>query len=381
MIRRYFVILIMLLSFGSTFLKAEPRINLKNKIQQIKLKMAEPFDTTRDSAYWKRALQHGKIDMNDTTIIYPSFFDFCVKVYRWGDHTFNGYDSTYVVSTGKNWKLMLKNNNWLSSCIGHISEDKMPVGMYSNMTSSFGAQLSFMAVSVSYMMNINDLISSNKVKNKKFDFSFTCSRLYLSLYNYKGDYPYYIHRFGDIPHQDIRGYKFKGVSSTLKGTNLYYIFNNRHYSQAAAYCFSKYQRKSSGSFIAGIYIFNEDVTMNFNDLREHFPNEKICDDLSYKYKGYSALFGYGYNWVLGRNWLFNITAVPGFGYRRSTPGSPDGEFDFWSCDYRAKMGLVLNRKRFFYGLHLFTEGHWYLTKHNSVFNANHDLNAIVGFRF
>ena len=35
MIRRYFVILIMLLSFGSTFLKAEPRINLKNKIQQI----------------------------------------------------------------------------------------------------------------------------------------------------------------------------------------------------------------------------------------------------------------------------------------------------------------------------------------------------------
>ena len=55
MIRRYFVILIMLLSFGSTFLKAEPRINLKNKIQQIKLKMAEPFDTTRDSTYWKRA--------------------------------------------------------------------------------------------------------------------------------------------------------------------------------------------------------------------------------------------------------------------------------------------------------------------------------------
>lgn len=224
MIRRYFVILIMLLSFGSTFLKAEPRINLKNKIQQIKLKMAEPFDTTRDSTYWKRALQHGKVDMNDTTIIYPSFLDFCVKVYRWGDHTFNGYDSTYVVSTGKNWKLMLKNNNWLSSCIGHISEERMPVGMYSNMTSSFGAQLSFMAVSVSYMMNINDLISGNKVKNKKFDFSFTCSRLYLSLYNYKGDYPYYIHRFGDIPHQDIRGYKFKGVSSTLK-VRIYTIYS------------------------------------------------------------------------------------------------------------------------------------------------------------
>ncbi len=68
MIRRYFVILIMLLSFGSTFLKAEPRINLKNKIQQLKLKMAEPFDTTRDSTYWKRALQHGKVDMNDSLL-------------------------------------------------------------------------------------------------------------------------------------------------------------------------------------------------------------------------------------------------------------------------------------------------------------------------
>lgn len=379
--RKCSVILIFITILGSAHILAEPKINVKNKIQQIKSKMAEPYDTTRDKGYWKRALQHGKIDINDTTIHYPSFLEFCAKVYRWGDQTFNSYDSTYVVSTGKNWKLMVKNNNWASSCNGHIADEDSRISMFSNLTSSFGGQISFMAVSLGYMMNLNDLFSGNKVKNKKLDLSFTCSRLHLSYYDYRADYPYYIHKFAQIPSSDIRGYKFRGMSQTQQGVNLYYIFNHRHYSQAAAYCFSKYQRKSSGSFIAGFHLFNENVTMNFNEIRVKFPDADIFDDLSYKYRGYSALIGYGYNWVLGKNWLFNITAVPGFGYRTTHPSSTEGSFDFWSCDYRAKIGLVLNRNKFFYGLHLFTEGHWYLTNRNSVFNANHDLNVVAGFRF
>lgn len=379
--KRCLIIFFSLLIFSSVLVYAEPKLNVKGKIQQIKAKMAEPFDTTRDSGYWKRALKHGKFNINDTTIDYPSFMDFCIKVYRWGDNTFNNYDSTYVVSTKKNWKLMLKNNNWMSSYNGHLYDGTFPIAMHSNLTSSFGVQLSFMAVSLSYMMNLNDLISGHKVKNKKFDFSFTCSRLHASAYHYKGDYPYYIRKYGYYKSDNLSGFKFEGVSSTLYGANLYYIFNHKHYAQAAAYCFSKYQRKSSGSFIAGLHFFHENVLMDFSKIKEYNPDLEIADNLSYKYNGYSLILGYGYNWVLGKNWLFNITTIPGFGYRQSAPTSSEGDINFWSFDYRTKLGLVLNKGKFFYGLHLLTEGHWYLTKKNSLFSANHDINAIVGFRF
>lgn len=379
--RSYLIIIFLLFSSGWALTHAEPRLNVKNKIKQLKEKFAEPYDTTRDTDYWKRALQHGKIDMNDTTITYPSFLDFCVKVYRWGDQTFNSYDTTYVLGTKKNWKLMLKNNNWLSTYNGHVFEYDCPIFMHSNLTSTFGIQIAFMAVNLSYMLNMNDLLSGHKVKNKKWDFSFTWSRVFLSAYYYKDDYPYYIHRFSDLPTSEIKEFKFNGVSRTLYGMNICYVFNHKHYAQGAAYCFSKYQRKSSGSLIAGAHIFHENVSMNFNELRENFPETDISENLKYKYNGYSLLVGYGYNWVLGKNWLFNITSIPGFGYRQSAPSSTEGKISFWSFDYHAKMGLTLNKGKFFYGLHLLTEGHWYLTKHNSLFSANHDLNATVGFRF
>ncbi|MDO4510459.1 MAG: DUF4421 domain-containing protein [Bacteroidales bacterium] len=366
---------------GLASVNAEPRLNVKDKIQQIKLKMAEPFDTTRDSGYWKRALQHGKLDINDTTVTYPSFLNLCVNVYRWGDKAFNSYDTTYVVGTRKNWKLMLKNNNWLSSFNGNLYDDTFPISMHSNVTSSFGLQLSFMAVSLSYMFNLNDLLTGNKVKNKKFDFSFTCSRLYLSSYYYRDDFPYYIHKFARYTDGLKKDYEFDGVSRTLYGANLFYIFNHKRYAQAAPYCFSKYQRKSSGSFMAGIHAFHEDVNMDYTQIKEEHPEYEIPDNFSYKYDGYSLLFGYGYNWVLGKHWLFNITTIPGVGYRHTYSSSSEGKKDFWSFDYRAKMALILNKGKFFYGLHLLTEGRWYLTKLHSLFSANHDLNVTIGFRF
>ena len=102
-----------------------------SKLQQMKLrikeraqeKLNEPYDTTRNSGYWWRALKHGKVNFKDSTMGYPKFVMFCYRTYVWGDRAFNSYDSSYVVSTGKNWKLILKSNNWVDSYIGHPVKD------------------------------------------------------------------------------------------------------------------------------------------------------------------------------------------------------------------------------------------------------------------
>ena len=75
----------------------QPKKSLKQRItQRINDKLNEPFDTTRDSRYWWRAMKHGKINFKDSTMGYPKFVMFCYNAYVWGDTTFNRYDSAYV---------------------------------------------------------------------------------------------------------------------------------------------------------------------------------------------------------------------------------------------------------------------------------------------
>ena len=151
-----------------------------NITKRIEDKLNEPYDTTRDNRYWWRAMKHGKVNFKDSTMGYPKFLMFCYKTYKWGDKAFNSYDSAYVKSTGKNWKLILKSNNWLDSYIGTPYEN-VKVIMNSNLVSNIGVSLSFMAVSLGYSISISNLIHGGKVSNK-VDFSFTCARFAADAY-------------------------------------------------------------------------------------------------------------------------------------------------------------------------------------------------------
>ena len=50
----------------------------------------------------------------------------------------------------------------------------------------------------------------------------------------------------------LEGMSFDGVESTVKGFNIYYIFNHRRFSYPAAFSQSTTQRKSAGSPLIGI---------------------------------------------------------------------------------------------------------------------------------
>ena len=349
--------------------------------QRVEAKLNEPYDTTRNSGYWWRALKHGHVDFNDSTMGYPKFVMFCYRTYVWGDRAFNSYDNDYVVSTGKNWKLFLKSNNWVDSYIGHPVKDVNQI-INSNLVSNIGVALSFMAVSVGYSLGVSNLLHGDNVSNK-VDFSFTCARFAADAYYWENNNDinatYRIKNLDNVKHKARQS----GVSRKAMGLTAYYFFNNRRYAQAAAYCFSKYQKRSAGSWLAGFSLQHYDVKLDVEklseDVRPIFPTQ--ADAPRVLYNDYCLLFGYGYNWVLSPKWLLNFTITPYIGYRYNHFHNAYDNASNVSLNCRARTAAVYNHRQFFLGLQGYADHHRYKSKNSRLVNSLLEFSILVGVRF
>lgn len=356
--------------------------SLKQRIiNRINEKLNEPYDTTRDKRYWWRAMKHGKIDFNDSTMGYPRFLKFCYRTYIWGDKAFNSYDTSYVKSTGKNWKLILKSENWVDSYIGAPSKDVRML-MNSNLVSNIGVSLSFMAVSLGYSISISNLIHGGKVSNKA-DFSFTCARFTADAYYWENRNEINVNYTDKSIDDERHRFRLPGISRKAMGLTAYYFFNNRRYAQAAAYCYSKYQKRSAGSFLAGFSLQHYDVKADEDQLteevRHYIPEGSEFPRILYN--DYCVLVGYGYNWVLGRKWLLNFTFTPYIGYRYNILPQPDGKQSDLSLNLRGRIGVVFNHKQFFFALQGYADHHRFKVNDSHLYNSMLSLTALAGIRF
>lgn len=396
---RHFILILLLmlsvpmLSWGQmseqTTVTDHDTIQHLNKVQQLKErvkervdnKLNEPYDTTRNSGYWWRALKHGKVDFNDSTMGYPKFVKFCWNTYKWGDRAFNSYDSTYVVGTGKNWKFILKSNNWVDSYIGRPFKDVNMV-MNSNLVSNIGVSLSFMAVSVGYSVAVSNLIHGEKLSNK-VEFSFTCARFAADAFYWENNNETNVIYTNESVDDERHKFRQSGISRKAMGVTAYYFFNNRRYAQAAAYCFSKYQKRSAGSWLAGISLQHYDVSFDVEKLsdegRIYIPTQ--ADAPRILYNDYCVLFGYGYNWVLGRKWLMNFTITPYLGYRYNHFHNDNGNASDFSLNCRARMGAVYNHKQLFVGFQSSADHHRYKSGDSKLVSSLIDFSLLAGIRF
>lgn len=369
--------------------QATDTVQHQNKLQQFKSrikqriedKLNEPYDTTRNEGYWWRAMKHGKVDFNDSTMGYPKFLQFCWKTYKWGDRAFNSYDTSYVQSTGKNWKLILKSDNWIDSYIGRPAKDTHMV-MNSNLVSNIGVSLSFMAVSVGYSVAVSNLIHGGKFSDK-VEFSFTCARFAADAYYWENrnevNVTYTDTNINDNRHE----FRMSGITRKALGLTAYYFFNNRRYAQAAAYCYSKYQKRSAGSWLAGISLQHFDVRFDVDQLndeaRVYIPTQ--ADAPRILYNDYCLLVGYAHNWVLGRKWLLNVTLTPYIGYRYNHFHSDDGMASALSLNLRGRIGAVYNHKKFFVGIQGYADHHRYKAGDGRLVNSMIDFTTLAGIRF
>ena len=88
----------------------------------------------------------------------------------------------------------------------------------------------------------------------------------------------------------------------------YYAFNHRRFSFPAAFTQSYIQRRSAGSWLAGISYQGGSIETT-DKLKERNPN---APDVRI-YLGHIGIGGgYGYNWVLGEKWLLHFSMLPTF---------------------------------------------------------------------
>lgn len=70
------------------------------------------------------------------------------------------------------------------------------------------------------------------------------------------------------------------MKSSVKGFNLYYIFNHRKFSYPAAYAQSTVQRRSAGSWLAGIGYTRHTLEVDWEKLED-----VVVDKMGEKFGG------------------------------------------------------------------------------------------------
>lgn len=340
-----------------------------------------------DSAFmslpWYSQLVDNGFRIHDPRIKYPKFPRFLLKVYDWGDKTFNSYDTDYVVGAHKNWKVMLKNYNWMTSYMMFFQKDHT-LHMRSDIYNDVGAYICFMAVSLGYTAKVDNLIGHGRKTRENFNISFTSSLFSASFNRWttKGDMK--ITHLGNYNDGHSFTYGFDAVELKSISGEAYYFFNHKKYSQAAAYCFSKYQLKSAGSWMIGVAFNHQTLNMDFSalpqEMKDYLPS--LDDSYRFRFNDYDVMGGYGHNWALvPRRWLLNLTVLPSIGYRYSYRDSSDGKRDLFSTNLRAMFSAVYNHKALFATLTARFDGHLYFNNNYTLFDSIESLSFVVGARF
>ena len=318
----------------------------------------------------------------DSIAEWGKFPRFCIKTYRWGDRFFNSYDSTYVVGTGTKFNVKFKTDSWVDHYLFEL-ENGTRINMVSDASTAMGAYVTYLAVSVGYDLNISRYFNGNTKSRKRFNFAFNCALFGADLYIYDNNIGTTITRFGHRDQPDKVHIPFKGLDNKAFGLDLYYFLNNKRYSQAAAFNFSKRQRKSQGSWYFGFSYMNEKYNFNFSglseDLKEQLP--VIWNDYSYNVtvQNYFLKVGYGYNWVMGRHWLVSISESPMFGMRKGDVNNIiKNRFGAYNV---LRASSVYNRGNFFTGL----VGRVYTSlikdRESMMFSNMYSFELSVGYRF
>lgn len=322
----------------------------------------------------------------DSIASWGKFPRFCVNTYRWGDHFFNNYDSTYVQSSGYRFNVKAKIDSYVDVYNFRL-EDGYKMMFNSRPSTSMGLYLTYMAVSVGYDMNVSKFFNADNGARKRFNFQFNCSLFGAEIYKITNDAHMKITRLGYPDETQKVNLDFKGFHSESWGLNLYYFFNHRHYSQAAAFAYSKIQAKSSGSLFAGFEFWDEDYDMDFNDVAANISNKPdLIANWNYHYransKNYGLKIGYAYNWVFHDGWCLGVSEAPTVGIRTGYINDASSQRTSFAMSNRFKISCIYNHhKRWFYGFITTVDTGLIYDSRHAFLSNNFSFEASAGFRF
>ena len=214
------------------------------------------------------------------------------------------YDTNYVVRPEGTLTLKVRLNQTGNDfhVKGTVSGIYSKADLHTSYKTTMSIGASYRGISAALAINPAKMFGA--YKDYEFNLNYYSSRLSLDLSYQRSE-----SLAGDIYFNDIPG-RLESGEATMKVLNVaaYYTFNHRRFSYPAAFTQSYIQRRSAGSWLAGISyqggaIETTDALLARNP---NAPDTRI-------YIGHVGIGGgYGYNWVLGRKWLLHISMLPTF---------------------------------------------------------------------
>ena len=287
------------------------------------------------------------------------------------------YDTNYVVRPEGRLTLKVAVNQ--SGDDFHVKGDKKGISSKADLNTNFKTTVSIGASyrGLSASLSINPAKIRGDYKDYEFNLAYYSSRLSLDVSYHRsttlaGD----IHRGNSTDHLEAGDVKLKMVN--LAG---YYVFNHRRFSYPAAFTQSYIQRRSAGSWLAGISYQGGNIETT-EELKAKHP---YALDVHVHIGLLGIGGGYGYNWVLGKRWLLHFSMLPTFviynhNYMTVNDERRDAQHFSLGMIFNERAAVVYNfSPRYFAGATL--------TMSNSFFNNDVTVNqnkwrarAIVGIR-
>ena len=306
---------------------------------------------------------------------------------------FNAIDTLYITPNLYNLAFMLEHSTWYEHY--QLGNNAGTESQYLNFSPSLGTKLGvyfgWRWIFLGYTFDVEDLFGGNKNKTKKKEMSLNIysSKFGIDLYYRKTGNDFKLRSINGF-HQDfkeLQNIQFDGLRSTINGVNAYWIFNHKKFSYPAAYSQSTNQRRSAGSFMAGFSYSQHKISFDCEKLPASVL-QQLSPSLRFnhiKYSDYSLGFGYGYNWVFAKNWVSNLSLLPGIGYKKSRIDDNDFKGESWikdiNFDFITRAAIVYNNAKYYVGASVVLHTYDYRKPNLSVTNSFGTLRIYAGFNF
>lgn len=384
--RLLFAILMLSMPFTAPALAAHAPGDMELDIETDATKCLESGDSLhapeKIRPYFKDLLFTGRLTYQDTTVRYPGFIDFCMRVYRWYTRTFSTYDPMYVQGLKKHGKLRLVSDNWANAYYFRTRKG-IPIVMGSNPYSNLGFAINYYSLSYGYSWDITSIFHGAEANHHKQSLSFSASRLYADAFMWKNSGSAELREIGNSEGARLYQKDFDGIDFKAYGVNAYYIFNYSRFCFGAAYNLSHRQLKSQGSWMLGFSLSYIDCLIDFTKLTAVNLTKLNPPQEQYRffYDTLSVSGGYSYNLVLGKHWLYNITLLPSIGITGSKDESSTGKMTLQGLQIKGKTALNYISDKFFISITGDGLGNFFLSKSLKYISGIFNLQVSTGFKF
>ena len=215
------------------------------------------------------------------------------------------YDTNYVVRPKEKWLLRFLGNyagNYIHAK-GTVNNVYSKYDLHTRRNTSVSLEVNYCDLAIALTLNPDKLRGIYDDYELNLEYHGNMISLdfnYLRATSLTGDI-----RLGNIDHLNENALRMNIVNASA-----YYVFNHRKFSYPAALYQNYYQRRSAGSWLAGLSVQAGSVKTTA-ELKERNP---LAPEVHLKFANVALGGGYGYNLVLGKRsqWLLHLSVIPSF---------------------------------------------------------------------